>query len=126
MSSSQSKTLDSESESIWKVLAHDARRAILDGLRDGPRTTGEITADFPDVSRWSVMQHLRLMERADVVYRRRDGRNTYYFINPAPIQEIYDRWICRYMQPWTEQLLQIKNRTENSDAETNKREADNG
>jgi DNA-binding transcriptional ArsR family regulator len=58
------------------------------------------------------MQHLRVLQEADLVRVVRDGRLRYNYLNPVPIQRIYDRWVNRYMQPWTDALTSLKARLE--------------
>lgn len=95
-------------EPIWKALANPVRRAMLDELSDGPKTTGELDALFPDHSRFAVMQHLRVLERGGLVVYRRRGRERFNYLNPVPIQQIYHRWVSRYQQPWAEALTSLK------------------
>jgi DNA-binding transcriptional ArsR family regulator len=99
-------------ESVWRALASPVRRAILDDLRDGPQTTGAIAERFPKLTRFAVMQHLRVLEEAELVIPRRDGRERYNYLNPVPIQRIYDRWVSRYMKPWTEALVSLRDELE--------------
>ena len=101
-----------ELASVWKALASPVRRAILDDLRDGPRTTGAIAERFPRLTRFAVMQHLRVLEEAELVIPRREGRERYNYVNPVPIQRIYDRWVARYMKPWTEALVSLRDELE--------------
>jgi DNA-binding transcriptional ArsR family regulator len=99
-------------ERVWKALASDVRRAILDLLREGPRTTGTLAEEFPDLSRFAVMQHLKVLEGAELVIPRREGRERYNYLNPVPIQQLYDRWVARYMKPWTEALVSLQTELE--------------
>lgn len=95
-------------EPVWKALASPIRRSILDVLRDGPQTTGAIAERFPDLTRFAVMQHLRVLEEAELVVPRRNGRERYNYLNPVPIQRVFDRWVSRYMKPWTEALVSLR------------------
>jgi DNA-binding transcriptional ArsR family regulator len=95
-------------EPIWKALANPLRREMLDALSDGPLTTGELDALFPDYSRFAVMQHLRVLEHGGLVGYRRRGRERFNYLNPVPIQQIYHRWVSRYQQPWAEALTSLK------------------
>ena len=95
-------------DEVWRALSNASRRRMLDLLRDGRLTTGSIAEAFPDLSRFAVMQHLKVLERAGLVTAIRDGRLRYNYINPVPIQGIYDRWVSRYMQPWTDALTSLK------------------
>lgn len=109
LSHSQASDPGSEAlDAVWRALSNSVRRSILDLLRDGPRTTGELDAHFPDLSRFAVMQHLRVLEEAELVVPRRSGRRRFNYLNPVPIQQIYDRWVSRYQQPWTEALVGLK------------------
>src|ERR687895_361628 len=101
-----------ELEPVWKALASPIRRAILDRLRDGPQTTGGIGEHFPRLTRFAVMQHLRVLEEAELVIPRRVGRERYNYLNPVPIQRVFDRWVSRYMKPWTEALVNLREELE--------------
>ncbi len=97
---------------VWKALSSATRRAILDLLREGPRTTGAIAERFPRLTRFAVMQHLRVLEAAELVIPRRQGRERYNYLNPVPIQQVFDRWVSRYMRPWTEALVSLRDELE--------------
>ena len=99
-------------EHVWKALASPIRRAMLDDLRNGPMTTGAIADRFRRLSRFAVMQHLRVLEEAELVIPRRQGRERYNYLNPVPIQQVYDRWVVRYMKPWTEALVSLRDELE--------------
>jgi len=92
----------------WRALANPLRRQLLDHLRDGPLTTGALSARFPDHSRFAVMQHLKALEAGGLVVPRRRGRQRFNYLNPVPIQRIYDRWVRRYQQSWAESLVDLK------------------
>ena len=81
---------------VFKALAHPRRRAMLDALKDGPRTTGMLCDAFPDMDRCTVMQHLRVLEEADLIIARREGRERWNHLNSLPIKQIHDRWISQY------------------------------
>jgi DNA-binding transcriptional ArsR family regulator len=98
---------DSQS-AVFKALADDRRREILDLLKDGPKTTGELCAHFKRVDRCTVMQHLGVLEGADLVIVKRSGRNRWNYLNVVPVQEIYDRWISQYARPSVELLTRLK------------------
>lgn len=93
---------------VWRALANPTRRRILDALRDGPLTTGSVADLFPELSRFAVMQHLKVLTEAELVRPRRSGRERYNFLNPVPIQRIHERWVSRYQRPWAEALVGLK------------------
>ena len=69
---------------------------MLDQLKDGPRTTGMPCEAFPDMDRCTVMLYLKVLEEADLVVARRDGRERWNHLNSLPIKQIHDRWISEY------------------------------
>lgn len=81
---------------VFKALASATRRRLLDLLRDHPRTTGDLCAEIPDLDRCTVMQHLKVLERAGLVVPRRRGRERWNHLDPLPIKAIHDRWIGDY------------------------------
>ncbi len=95
-------------EPVWRALASPIRRRMLDLLRDGPVATGALAEEFRDLSRFAVMQHLRVLEEADLVLPRRDGRTRLNYLNPVPIQRIYSRWVSKYQEPWAEALVSLQ------------------
>ena len=100
---------------VWKALSSPIRRAILDHLREGPLTTGAIAERFPRLTRFAVMQHLRVLETAELVIPRREGRERYNYLNPVPIQHVFDRWVSRFTRPWTEALVSLRDELETDD-----------
>ncbi len=85
-----------DSDRIFKALADGRRRAMLDLLKDHPRTTGEIATAFPALHRTTVMQHLGVLEAADLIIVERKGRERINHLNPLPIHDIHTRWIGEY------------------------------
>ena len=69
---------------------------MLDVLKDRPQTTGDLCARFPALDRCTVMQHLKVLEAADLVIVKREGRERWNYLNPLPIKDIHDRWIGPY------------------------------
>jgi DNA-binding transcriptional ArsR family regulator len=81
---------------VFKALASDTRRRILDVLMEHSCTTGELCARFPELDRTTVLQHLRVLERAELLTGRRIGRERHLALAPLPIKRIHDRWISDY------------------------------
>jgi DNA-binding transcriptional ArsR family regulator len=96
---------------VWKALADPTRRRILDLLKDGPHTTGAICDAFP-LSRYAVMKHLGILERAGLVLVSRQGRERWNYLNAVPLRQIYERWISGYSDLWAASLLELKRRVE--------------
>ena len=93
---------------VWKALSDVTRRAILDLLRDRPRTTTEIVEAFPHLSRFGVMKHLDVLRQAHLVSTREAGRRRVNSLNVVPIRQIYERWVGPFQELWTGELLRIK------------------
>lgn len=89
-------SIEARNDRIFKALSSATRRSILDLLKDDPQTTGALCALFPDLDRCTVMQHLKVMEEAELVIVRRKGRQRWNHLNPLPIKHIHDRWIGPY------------------------------
>ena len=87
---------ESTEDAVFKALANARRRQMLDAIRDAPLTTGALCERFPDMDRCTVMQHLKVLEEADLIIARREGRERWNHLNALPIKAIHDRWISRY------------------------------
>ena len=96
---------------VWPALADPTRRAILDRLRDGPRTVGQLTDDFP-TSRFAIRKHLNILEAARLVVVRWSGRERWNYLNATPIQTVYERWVTPYQQLWAGKLTTLKRHIE--------------
>jgi DNA-binding transcriptional ArsR family regulator len=90
---------------IWKALGSAHRRTLLDALNDGPKTTSALCEVLPQLSRYAVMQHLGVLERAGVVLVRRQGRERWNELNAVPIQRELERWLNGFQQASAAQLL---------------------
>ena len=101
-----------DDDSVFKALADPSRRFLLDLLfkRDG-RTLTELESEL-SMTRFGVMKHLRVLERAGVVVTRRAGREKLHFLNPVPIRMIHDRWIDKYTERRVSALLDLKTELE--------------
>lgn len=94
-----------EDARIWKALGSPHRRALLDALKDGPKTTSALCEVLPQLSRYAVMQHLGVLERAGVVLVNREGRERWNSLNAVPIQRELERWLSGFQQASASQLL---------------------
>ena len=87
---------ESKEDAVFKALANGKRRQMLDAIKDAPLTTGALCERFPEMDRCTVMLHLKVLEEADLVIPRREGRERWNHLNAVPIQAIHDRWISQY------------------------------
>lgn len=103
-----------DADLLFKALADASRRKLLDLLHqhDG-RTLGEL-CEHLDMTRQGVTQHLDVLEAANLVATVRRGREKLHFLNPVPLQEIYERWIAKFEKPRLKALANVKRRLEKS------------
>jgi DNA-binding transcriptional ArsR family regulator len=98
-----------QEDRVFKALADSRRREILDLLRAGPRTTGELCDHFAGaLDRCTVMQHLRVLERAGLLIALREGRRRWNYLNAAPFKALHDRWISPYATAAVALLSRLK------------------
>jgi DNA-binding transcriptional ArsR family regulator len=95
-------------EEVWRALSNPVRRRVLDLLKEGPRTTGEIALEFSDLSRFAVMQHLGVLEEASLVLARREGRKRLNYLNAVPIRNVYERWVTKLAGKTAKTSLALK------------------
>ena len=104
-----------EDDGVFKALADPTRRLLLDQLfeRDG-RTLKELQSQLA-MTRFGVMKHLRVLEAASLVTTRKVGREKLHYLNPVPIQLLYDRWIGKYDAARVSALADLKAALEEGD-----------
>jgi DNA-binding transcriptional ArsR family regulator len=107
---------DIDEDKVFRALASATRRAILDTLKDQPRTTGELCEAFAALDRCTVMQHLRVLEDAGLVIAQRKGRERWNHLSPLPIKHIHDRWIGEYASTAVNLLARLKDDLESDPA----------
>jgi DNA-binding transcriptional ArsR family regulator len=95
-------------DAVFKALADASRRQLLDQLyAHNGQTLGQLCAHL-DITRQAVTKHLALLEAANLVVVVWHGREKLHYLNPAPIQEIGDRWLRKYERHQLEALSQLK------------------
>lgn len=99
-------------DDVFKALADPSRRMLLDLLfeRDG-QTLSELQAHLP-MTRFGCMKHLQVLEDAGLLTTRKVGREKHHYLNPVPIELVYERWVSKYAQPWTRTLAGLKHALE--------------
>jgi DNA-binding transcriptional ArsR family regulator len=95
-------TSNARLDRTFGALADGTRRAILGRLARGESTVGELASPFR-VSRPAISKHLRVLERAGLVRRTRDGRVSRCVLDAAGLREAAE-WVARYRAFWTERL----------------------
>lgn len=104
----------SDRDLLFKALADPSRRTLLDLLQvhDG-RTLGELSEHL-DMTRQGVTQHVAVLQAAGLVVTVWRGREKLHFLNPVPLQEIYERWIAKFERPRLKALSDLRKRLEKS------------
>jgi DNA-binding transcriptional ArsR family regulator len=97
---------------VFKALADASRRKLLDLLNDNDVQTLSELCEHLDMTRQAVTQHLAVLESAQLVQTRWRGREKLHFLNPVPLQEIYERWICKFERSRLKALRELKRRLE--------------
>lgn len=97
-------------------MSDPTRRLILDVLRDGPRTTGQVAGLF-HISRIAVMRHLSVLSEAGLVTSRKRGRERWHYINAVPLLGIQRRWVAPLEAGWAGNLIRLKAHAERGQRE---------
>lgn len=95
-------------DKAFKALADASRRQILDRLfKSNGLTLNELCEDHK-MSRQAVSKHLHILEKANLIVTRKEGRNKRHYLNPVPIHEIYMRWIGKFEKGHLDALYNLK------------------
>ena len=97
---------------MFKALADATRRKLLDRLHAHNGQTLNELCERLAMSRQAVSKHLALLEAANLVVPVWHGREKLHYLNPAPIHEIYARWIGKYERDRVHALGELKRRLE--------------
>jgi DNA-binding transcriptional ArsR family regulator len=100
--------MDGEMDKVFKALADPTRRQLLDRLHaDNGQTLGQLCIRL-DMTRQAVTKHLAVLEQANLVVTIWRGREKLHYLNPVPINEIYERWIGKYERHRVRMLHDLK------------------
>ena len=99
-------------DAVFRALADASRRQLLDRLlQKNGQTLGDLCEGL-DMTRQAVAKHLVILEEANLVACKRQGREKLHFINPVPINEIAERWIRKFERRHLSALSALKKRLE--------------
>lgn len=90
----------------FAVLAEPTRRRLLEALRGGPRTVGQLVEAL-GTPQPTVSKHLRVLRDAGLVRARVDAQRRWYEIRPAPLAEV-DAWLAPYRWMWDDRLSALE------------------
>lgn len=106
-------------DAIYKAIADETRRSLLDALR---QEDGQTLTDLESrlgMTRFGVSKHLKILEAAGLITTHKSGRFKYHYLNAAPLQQVIDRWIEPLVQkPLARAALDLKLRLEGNTAMT--------
>ena len=99
-------------DAVFRALADASRRQLLDRLHwKNGQTLGELCQGL-EMTRQAVAKHLSILEEANLLSWKRQGREKLHFINPVPINEIAERWIGKFERPRLRALSELKRKLE--------------
>ena len=99
-------------DKVFKALADSSRRLLLDRLYANNGQTLTELCDHLEMTRQAVTQHLEVLEAANLVTTVWHGQEKLHYLNPVPLQEIYERWIRKFEKRRLGALHQLKKRLE--------------
>jgi DNA-binding transcriptional ArsR family regulator len=102
-------------DAVFAALADPTRRALLDRLH---RANGQTLAELCEgleMTRQAVTKHLAILEAANLIATRRQGREKLHYLNPVPIQDIAERWIAKFQERQLAALSALKASLEKPD-----------
>ena len=89
-------------DAVLQAVSDSSRRTVLEALRQGPATVGQLAALLP-IARPGVSRHLRVLREAGLVEVRHEAQFRVYSLRAEPLAEI-DDWLGRYRAIWEQRL----------------------
>lgn len=89
-------------DAVLQALSDQSRRIVLDALKDGPATVGDLAELLP-IARPGVSRHLRVLREAGLVDVRREAQFRVYSLRPEPLAQV-DEWLGHYRSLWEQRL----------------------
>ncbi len=95
-------------DKTFSALANPGRRKLMDALyRNNGQTLGELCSNLR-MSRQAASKHLAVLEKAELVLVVWKGREKIHYLNPVPLQAVYERWIRKFEEKRLEALAVLK------------------
>jgi DNA-binding transcriptional ArsR family regulator len=91
---------------VLSAISHPSRRAIIGQLAEGPARFTDIAKPF-DLSLNAITKHLKLLERAGLISREKQGREVLISLRPEPLRLVLG-WVNDYEHFWSERLDQFE------------------
>ena len=92
-------------DEVLKALADPTRRQVIERLVSGPASTSELAAPF-GMALPSFLQHLSVLERAELVTSTKQGRTRTYRLVPAGLDTVQG-WLADQRRLWERRLDQL-------------------
>jgi DNA-binding transcriptional ArsR family regulator len=89
-------------DAVLHALSDPSRRTVLEALKDGPVSAGELATMLP-IARPGVSRHLRVLREAGLVDVRHEAQFRLYSLKPEPLAEL-DTWLAPYRALWEQRL----------------------
>ena len=105
-------------DAVFRALSSASRRRMLDIVKNRPGCSVNHVCRHFRISRIAVMKHLRVLEEANLLHSRKEGRTRSLFHNAVPIQMIHDRWTSEYSALWASGMTRLKYRVESKEKKT--------
>ena len=90
------------STDVFTAISHPSRRAIIRQLADGPARFLDVARPF-DTALNAVTKHLKMLEKAGLIERRKQGREVYISLRGEPLRAVAD-WVHEYERFWSARL----------------------
>ncbi len=87
---------------VLTAISHPTRRTIIEQLSNGPARFLEVAKPF-DTALNSVTKHLKLLERAGLIERKKQGREVFISLRGEPLKDVA-KWVHHYEKFWNERL----------------------
>jgi DNA-binding transcriptional ArsR family regulator len=87
---------------VMTALSHPSRRAIIGQLAQGPARFSDVAKQF-ETTLNAVTKHLKLLERAGLIERQKQGREVFISFRAEPLREVAS-WVHEYERFWNERL----------------------
>ncbi|MHB8422971.1 MAG: ArsR/SmtB family transcription factor [Leptospirales bacterium] len=101
------KSKTQELDNIFHSLSDPTRRSILRDLGKGEKTVGEIARPYR-MSLAAISKHLKVLEMARLIARRKEGSHQFVRLNPETLKAA-DEWLSYYEQFWNDRLEALRN-----------------
>jgi DNA-binding transcriptional ArsR family regulator len=87
---------------VLQALSDPSRRTMLQALKEGPATAGDLAALLP-IARPGVSRHLRVLREAGLVEVRQEAQYRLYSLRPEPLAQV-DEWLGQYRDLWEQRM----------------------